>query len=50
MQARGYVRFRVGVDRHRRASKPNWALPKLKKTEKHDIDVVVDRLKDTAPT
>jgi excinuclease ABC subunit A len=40
MQARGYVRFRVdgatfGVD----------DLPKLKKTEKHDIDVVIDRVK-----
>ncbi|MBP7325891.1 MAG: excinuclease ABC subunit UvrA [Alicycliphilus sp.] len=40
MQAQGYVRFRVDgriyeVD----------DLPELKKTEKHDIDVVVDRLK-----
>ncbi|MBS0493390.1 MAG: excinuclease ABC subunit UvrA [Proteobacteria bacterium] len=40
MQAQGYVRFRVDggiyeID----------ALPELKKTEKHDIDVVVDRLK-----
>jgi excinuclease ABC subunit A len=40
MQAQGYVRFRVNgqlveVDQ----------LPKLKKTEKHDIDVVIDRLK-----
>ncbi|MDG1383652.1 MAG: excinuclease ABC subunit UvrA, partial [Burkholderiaceae bacterium] len=40
MQAKGYVRFRVDgrivdVDE----------LPELKKTEKHDIDVVVDRLK-----
>jgi excinuclease ABC subunit A len=40
MQARGYVRFRIGgqiveVD----------ALPALKKGEKHDIDVVIDRLK-----
>jgi excinuclease ABC subunit A len=40
MQSRGYVRFRVG-------GKPYEfdALPKLKKTEKHDIDVVIDRLK-----
>jgi excinuclease ABC subunit A len=40
MQAQGYVRFRVdgviyGFD----------DLPKLKKTEKHDIDVVIDRIK-----
>jgi excinuclease ABC subunit A len=40
MQARGYVRFRIGgqiveVD----------TLPALKKGEKHDIDVVIDRLK-----
>jgi excinuclease ABC subunit A len=45
MQARGYVRFRVGLD-----GKPGEvieadALPKLKKGEKHDIDVVIDRLK-----
>ncbi len=40
MQARGYVRFRVdGV------AYEFDALPKLKKTEKHDIDVVIDRLK-----
>jgi excinuclease ABC subunit A len=40
MQSRGYVRFRVD-------GKPYEfdALPKLKKTEKHDIDVVIDRLK-----
>jgi excinuclease ABC subunit A len=40
MQARGYVRFRIGgqvVEAD--------ALPALKKTEKHDIDVVIDRLK-----
>jgi excinuclease ABC subunit A len=40
LQAQGYVRFRVDgktveVD----------ALPKLKKTEKHDIDVVIDRVR-----
>ncbi len=40
MQAQGFVRFRVNgkvveVD----------ALPKLKKTEKHNIDVVIDRIK-----
>ncbi|MBI3532608.1 MAG: excinuclease ABC subunit UvrA, partial [Burkholderiales bacterium] len=40
MQAQGYVRFRVdGVA-------CNFdELPTLKKTEKHDIDVVIDRLK-----
>ena len=40
MQAQGYVRFRIGgeVVEHEN-------LPKLRKAEKHDIDVVVDRLK-----
>ncbi|KPF47943.1 excinuclease ABC subunit A [beta proteobacterium AAP51] len=40
MQARGYVRFRVSgtiVEAD--------ALPALKKADKHDIDVVIDRLK-----
>jgi excinuclease ABC subunit A len=40
MQSRGYVRFRVDG-----ALLEFDALPKLKKTEKHDIDVVIDRLK-----
>src|SRR3989475_922155 len=40
MQAQGYVRFRVDGTVHEFDE-----LPKLKKTEKHDIDVVVDRLK-----
>ncbi len=45
MQARGYVRFRIGAD-----GKPGQvveadALPVLKKNEKHDIDVVIDRLR-----
>jgi excinuclease ABC subunit A len=40
MQAQGYVRFRVDG-----AVVEAEALPKLKKTEKHDIDVVIDRLK-----
>jgi len=45
MQARGYVRFRIGSN-----GKPGQVhefsdLPKLKKNEKHDIDVVIDRLK-----
>ena len=40
MQAQGYVRFRVqGV------AYEFDDLPKLKKTEKHDIDVVIDRIK-----
>ncbi|WP_200229374.1 excinuclease ABC subunit UvrA [Rubrivivax gelatinosus] len=45
MQARGYVRFRVGGDGEPGAVVEADALPALKKTEKHDIDVVVDRLK-----
>ncbi|MBC7726338.1 MAG: excinuclease ABC subunit UvrA, partial [Microbacteriaceae bacterium] len=40
MQARGYVRFRVNGQAYEFDQ-----LPKLKKTEKHDIDVVIDRLK-----
>jgi excinuclease ABC subunit A len=40
MQARGYVRFRVDGQPYEFDS-----LPKLKKAEKHDIDVVIDRLK-----
>ena len=40
MQAQGYVRFRVGGQLYEYES-----LPKLKKSEKHDIDVVIDRLK-----
>ncbi len=40
MQAQGYVRFRVdGI------TFDATDVPKLKKTEKHDIDVVVDRVK-----
>jgi excinuclease ABC subunit A len=40
MQAQGYVRFRVD------GKACNFdELPALKKTEKHDIDVVIDRLK-----
>ena len=40
MQAQGYVRFRVNG-----AIFEYDELPKLKKTEKHDIDVVIDRIK-----
>nr|WP_211322377.1 excinuclease ABC subunit UvrA [Paracidovorax anthurii] len=40
MQALGYVRFRVDG-----AILEHENLPPLKKTEKHDIDVVIDRLK-----
>ena len=40
MQAQGYVRFRVDG-----AAYEFDELPKLKKTEKHNIDVVIDRLK-----
>src|SRR3954453_20027739 len=40
MQSRGYVRFRVDGQAYEFD-----ALPKLKKAEKHDIDVVIDRVK-----
>ncbi len=40
MQSQGYVRFRVDGQAFEFD-----ALPKLKKTEKHDIDVVIDRLR-----
>jgi excinuclease ABC subunit A len=40
MQGQGYVRFRVGGEVFEFDN-----LPKLKKAEKHDIDVVVDRVK-----
>ncbi len=40
MQAQGYVRFRVDGAVFEAAE-----LPKLKKAEKHDIDVVIDRVK-----
>ncbi len=40
MQAQGYVRFRVDGE-----TVEADALPKLKKTDKHNIDVVIDRFK-----
>ncbi|HZE90810.1 MAG TPA: excinuclease ABC subunit UvrA, partial [Rhizobacter sp.] len=40
MQAQGFVRFRVDGTAVEAAD-----LPKLKKSEKHDIDVVIDRIK-----
>ena len=40
MQAAGYVRFRVDGQTYEYND-----LPKLKKTEKHDIDIVIDRLR-----
>jgi excinuclease ABC subunit A len=40
MQAQGYVRFRIDGTAFDAAD-----VPKLKKTEKHDIDVVIDRIK-----
>ena len=40
LQAQGYVRFRVGGQVFEYDD-----LPQLKKTEKHDIDVVIDRIK-----
>jgi len=40
MQQLGYVRFRVDGTIHEAP-----ALPALKKTEKHDVDVVIDRVK-----
>ena len=40
MQARGYVRFRIDGQVYEVTE-----LPKLKKNEKHDVDVVIDRLK-----
>ena len=43
MQAAGYVRFRVDGQTCEYSE-----LPKLKKTEKHDIDIVIDRLRARA--
>jgi len=40
LQGQGYIRFRIDGQTHEAEN-----LPKLKKTEKHDIDVVIDRLR-----
>jgi excinuclease ABC subunit A len=45
MQAQGFVRFRVQSGTHAAKIVEVDDLPKLKKTEKHTIDVVIDRLK-----
>ncbi len=45
MQAQGFVRFRIGASGGERQVFEATELPKLKKTEKHDIDVVIDRLR-----
>ncbi len=45
MQAQGFVRFRVGDSGSPGAVLEASELPTLKKNEKHDIDVVVDRLR-----
>jgi len=45
MQAQGFVRFRVGSGGAPGAVVEAADVPKLKKTEKHDIDVVIDRLR-----
>jgi len=45
MQAQGYVRFRVGSGGEPGAVVEAESVPALKKSEKHDIDVVIDRLR-----
>jgi excinuclease ABC subunit A len=45
MQAQGFVRFRIGAGGQPGRVVEADALPALKKTEKHDIDVVIDRLR-----
>ncbi|MDY7573348.1 excinuclease ABC subunit UvrA [Actimicrobium sp. CCI2.3] len=45
MQAQGFVRFRVQSGVHPAKIVEVDDLPKLKKTEKHTIDVVIDRIK-----
>ncbi|HEX6720359.1 MAG TPA: excinuclease ABC subunit UvrA [Burkholderiaceae bacterium] len=45
MQAQGFVRFRIGSAGGERRVFEVTELPKLKKTEKHDVDIVIDRLR-----
>ena len=45
MQAQGFVRFRIQSGTGKAKIYEADALPKLKKTEKHTIDVVIDRVK-----
>ncbi|TFW07520.1 excinuclease ABC subunit UvrA [Oxalobacteraceae bacterium OM1] len=45
MQAQGFIRFRIQSGTHTAKIYEVDDLPKLKKTEKHTIDVVIDRLK-----
>ncbi len=45
MQAKGFVRFRIGSGNAPPQVYESTDLPKLKKTEKHDVDVVIDRLR-----
>ncbi|MGV3743121.1 MAG: excinuclease ABC subunit UvrA [Burkholderiaceae bacterium] len=45
MQAQGFVRFRIQTGTHNAKIYEADDLPKLKKTEKHTIDVVIDRVK-----
>ncbi len=45
MQAQGFVRFRIQSGTGAAKIYEADALPKLKKTEKHTIDVVIDRVK-----
>ncbi len=45
MQAHGFVRFRIQSGTHAAKIYEVDDLPKLKKTEKHTIDVVIDRVK-----
>ncbi|MFO1328735.1 MAG: excinuclease ABC subunit UvrA [Rubrivivax sp.] len=45
MRSRGYVRFRIGSGGQPPRVVDADALPVLKKNEKHDIDVVIDRLR-----
>ena len=45
MQAQGFVRFRIQSGTHVAKIYEIDDLPKLKKTEKHTIDVVIDRVK-----